>query len=1253
LGDRVRSSHHSLLYHAIREADSRTVLLKLYLSDRQRRGSSKAQHEFDTLRRVESTGIPRALDLDWSTGSPVLVLECVSGQPLSKHLRHGPFDLEAWMDVAIMATEILEQIHAERILHKDLTPDNILFDPIEQRVWICDFGLSGELGSAARTRDPLDATAEESLNYISPEQTGRMNRGCDIRSDLYSLGATLYHLLTGRPPFSLNDPIELVHAHLARLPDVPCEIRTDLPALISDLILKLLAKEPHQRYQSARTLHHDLVACRDQYEAKGRIDSGFVLASADAVVAPRFEPKLYGREAEVTELVAAFELASQGRAQLVWLEGPSGAGKSSLVEQLRPRLTETRGYLLIGKFDLYGARPYSAWISAISSLVQQLLIESDTRLDAWRKELATGLGPVAGALVDLVPDLEVILGEVPLPPPLESREALARLSLALQRLISVCATTDHPLAIFIDDVQWSDAASRKLLQRVLQDRNSALLLIGASRDTGSEGALAELIARETSAPDHTVIPIAELSSQATLRMLADALGQAPEQVAELAEFAGRRVGRLPTQLRDFVEHLHVGGLLRFEPGRGWTWDLQEIARVEAPDSAVELLNGKLDRLSEGSRWAIELASCVGDEFDVHALAEVSGRTHKEVSGSLFPLSDAGLIIPSTNGFRFAHDRIREHVQSGLSDVDRARVHASIAHWLLAGTTNPETSPRAAEIAEHLNRIPVLPEELRQISMRLNLAAGRKSLSVGATESAAAHFEVARVLMDAEPADIPQELEREIYRASAEGALQRHRYTEAIEWIDRLDPTSLSALEVARVESLRIQVFALCKTSMECVRLTLEVLARLGVRWPLHPWRLRAQWELWQIARTLERRKYPELVAPAKKIRPQDVAQLLILRSASAALARVDVNLAVLATCLSLRSMLRDGFMTPPGFGIAVYSTYLYLFLGQKRLAERLARLALDWTQRMADPARPRTRMMVEVLLHPFLKPRREALASIDEIEESARECGDLEFAHYARFNCICYLALAGDPVAALARKFEALEVTVSHGEQWADEVARCSGIYRKLGGHETTPDGLDGAYLDQLRSEGTTHPHQRHSATLWLLTLATFGLHRRILEHARATEKSLFQTAPFVHVTDYVFYRGLACGVLAGGARSRERRLHLKLLRKSLRHLVLRARHGPDFLHMANFLHAEQQRLAGHLERSRALYEQTAKRAREQGFVHHEALAHERHASLLANSKRYTDARVILRKAVLAYSEWGARGKVKLLEHEHPGLHES
>ncbi len=1251
----LSSTPHSEVWQAARDAEPREVLLKLYLSGPRQDPGSRAARELEILRRIEMPGIPRALALDRSTEHPILVLERVPGVTLASQLAHGPLAVDAWLALAIELTDLVARIHEKRVLHKELTPENVRVERGTGKVWIVDFSFASELG-AAELSGP-DASLEGTLAYIAPEQTGRMNRGCDARSDLYTLGATLYHALTGRPPFEEQDPLELIHAHIARLPGAPHELRPELSRVLSDMLQKLLRKQPEERYQSARGLHADLLECREQLASSGRIIGGFALGAAEVPDRPRFSRTLYGREREIEALHDVLARAAAGSAQTLWIGGEAGMGKSALVDELRPELAQRGGYLALAGFDAYRDVPYAGWAAALESLVQQILLESDVRLARWRRELGEGLGNIGQALIDLVPDLRFVLGEVPPAPKLGPRETHARLSLALQRFVRACATADHPLVLFLDNLEAIDAASRALLEElVCSGQPAALLVIGAYRPepAGGERSIAALLERLSARGiPFERIELVPLTGEATAAMLADALGRPREQVSGLAECIARKTDRSPLLIQQFVSHLHTQGLIRFEHPQGWSWRDSAIAAADIPEGAVSMMVAKLERLERAALDVVQFASCVGDEFDAEMLTELSERPRETLDAALFALVEEGLIAPSRGGFRFVHNRIREAAQGLLSEQARSRIHHETAQLLLARIPEAERSARVFEIVEHLNRArTLLADDQCIVAAELNLDAGNHALASGAVESAAGYFGVARGLLRETDWEQHARLGFDLHLQSADCALRTGDFATALALLDVLERRELELMDATRVTAKRIQVFTLTLHPEECARYVLAVLRRLGVRWPLRPSPLRARLALRGTQWRMRMRRHRwDLFRPATKADPRRLAPLMILGVGAGITARVDLHLGVLASCWALTSNLKHGYLARPGYTLAVYASFLELVLNDSDSAQRGTELALSLSKNVPDPLySPRTEMQVHGLARPWWMRRRQAIAPLDAISESMKEVGDLEYADYARFLKIVFRALAGDPVASIDRLLGDMAESVRRSRHRYPEQERCHQVFRYLAERPSTPDWTVVVAESDAWIRANHGSAESYIRTLWLLVLCVYGQHELAFRQSEQMGERLFKVAPYVQIADHTFYRGLAAAALAGTERGMRRRRHARELRRSAKRLRLWARSGPDFVHMAIFLEAERACLRGDLQRARHLYRDAAQRARSQEFPHHAALANERLALSFEAERRERDAAVALRDAVALYQAWGALAKAEELNARREAL---
>jgi hypothetical protein len=1237
LGKCLRSSTSLEEYTAVRQADGREVTLKRYRKDKAG-PSSRAALEFDALRAVAGPGIPEAVELVRpEDASPVLVLAPSPGLPLLAWIEtHQPAST-AFLEVALQIVALLGRVHDARMVHRSVSPSAIWVVPETRLVQLGEFGLAQPLGTATASGargTGAHERAVSSLRYISPEQTGRMGRGVDLRSDLYSLGATLYHAVTGSPPFDDKDPLSLIHAHMAKLPAAALELRPDLPARLSRILSKLLQKSPEERYQTAHALHRDLEECRGQLERTGAIDDAVPLARTDVPHRPLFTRRLYGREPELRSLNEAWAAAAAGATTAIFLAGPPGVGKSALVHELRAPIACARGYLASGKFDLYRRDlPYSGFLQAFESFAQQILTESDVSLARWREELGAGLGAIARVLVDLVPDLGHVLRDSEPVPPLDPSETLARLSLAVQRIVHSIATPEHPLALFLDDMQWADAGSFELLRvLLLQTEPRALLVLVAYRDGEIDAThpLRALDAELERSP--RTLALAALSDAECTQMLADALGHGADEVSTLAECIARKTGRVPLIIQQFLQHLYDARMVIFHEG-GWTWNDATLAALDIPESAVEMMTAKIACLDSRGGEVLKLASCLGDAFDVAALAEITGLEIATLRPALHVLADEGLLAPCPQGFRFVHDRIREAAQALWTDAERTAFHYRAGRRLLERTPAAALDERLFEILDHLNRgaTHVRADERAQL-VELNLRAGRKALKTGAAAAAEPYLARARELfVDSDWARDPTG-SFELFVLSADRSTSGRQYDQALAFLDLLDRRpALSRLDRARIAARRTAIYSISRTPREAADVGLAGLAALGMHLPADPslaqvWYsiLRAMW--WMRLRT--EREFPG-------VDPRDQSWVpiqMVSRELIAPAFRSNWRLQALLSTTSLHITLRHG-SEAPAFSLSGAAMTISNYTGNYTLGSRLADVVLKLLE--LAPTQPgfyRARMSTLAFIKAFVVPRRSLLPEMRRCRDEALEHGDVTFALYSE-NLYGYLMwTVGErlrKVELTRREFIKLGQSVGYADwkaltHFLPVLAALTGS-GSMEREELPPAVLASANLLPIRSAWIACRCMRGEFTDAFLESETLHVDIDRLYCA------------FPHVTEVWLFRGLSAAALATDARAGARRRYRRVLRESLRRLQRWSRHGPaNFAHAARLLEAERARLGGRITYALLLYKRAAELAHTHEYLHHEALIHERRARLLVRLRRETEGTTALQRAAELYEEWGA-----------------
>src|ERR1700678_276502 len=631
------------------DVDLPTILLVGAVSEHPVPGAlERLEHAYSLRDELDSDWAARPLPLIHQEGRPVLVMDDRGGVPLDQSLSQ-PLDLAVWLRVAIGLSTAIGHLHQRGIIHKDIKPANVLINPITGQCWLTGLLVASRLRRERQAAEPPEMIAG-TLPYMAPEQTGRMNRSIDSRSDLYSLGVTFYRMLTGVLPFTASDPMEWVHCHIARQPIAPDQLRNEIPAPLSAMVMKLLAKTAGERYQPGAGVEADLRKCLLAWEPLGRIEP-FPVGAQDVSGRLLIPERLYGREREIDALLASFDrVVTNGESELVLVSGYSGIGKSSVVHEVHKVLVPPRGLFASGKFDQYKRDiPYATLAQAFHSLVRPLLGRSDAELGRWRDVLSKALGPHGQLVTNLVPELELVIGRQPPVPELPPHEAQNRFQTVFRRFLSVFARKEHPLALFLDDLQWLDTATIELLEHlVTHSEVRYLLLIGAYRnnEVGATHPLRRMseAIRKAGARVHEIV-LEPLRIDDVSRLVAGALQCELEPARPLAELVQAKTGGNPFFAIQFFKGLAEEGMLSFNPvALAWEWDINRIRAKNYPDNVVDLVAGKLKRFAVITQEALKQFACLGNVADVATLIRVHGQTEEALNTALWEAVLAGLVV---------------------------------------------------------------------------------------------------------------------------------------------------------------------------------------------------------------------------------------------------------------------------------------------------------------------------------------------------------------------------------------------------------------------------------------------------------------------------------------------------------------------------------------------------------------------------------------------------------------------------------
>lgn len=759
----IFSNGRTLVCRALREADGKRVILKQLEEELPDPGKlSRFSFSYDVLCQFDHPNIIKALQWLKGQNPPTIVLEDSNSIDLTRYLRtfsNNRLPVDTFLNIAVQLADALSVIHHAQVIHKDLHPGNILINPDTGQVQIIDFGLASLL---SREQPALESPErlEGVLAYISPEQTGRMNRAVDYRTDFYTLGVTFYHLLCGDVPFHADDALGLVHAHIAKTQTPVSRIRGDVPAVLSQIVDKLLNKTAEERYQSALGLSKDLQRCRSAIMMNKPLPD-FPLALDD--IPDRFQvpQKLYGREQEVNLLLRRFFQAAGGKPKLLAVSGYSGIGKSALVHEVHKPIASYNGLFLSGKFDQFQRNiPYSALRQALKTWLQHTLSLSDKKLAEQRGLITSKLGANARVLIDFMSDFAHLLGDMPAVASLGVDETKYRFHNVFQQFIQLI-TYKRPLVIFIDDIQWADRGTLDLLPLLISEEGSRLLVVVAYRDNEVDAlhpAIKTLDAIEASTITGkalSYIRLGPLTVEQMSGLLQDALYRPHDEVFPLAELIHQKTAGNPFFVGEFLKTLYTGGLLNFNLNQQrWCWSLEDIQAKDITDNVVELMLEKLQQQPEETQGLIQLAACVGSRFDLKLLAIVAGQPLLNVSRGIWPALRDGLLIqeggdwfpgmvqqhsenentsPLLPQCRFIHDRMLQAAYESMSEQLRKKTHLHIGRLLRQHLNDSQRDEDRFAITEQLNQgrslIHDSKERERLIAMNLDSATRARNASV--------------------------------------------------------------------------------------------------------------------------------------------------------------------------------------------------------------------------------------------------------------------------------------------------------------------------------------------------------------------------------------------------------------------------------------------------------------------------------------------------------------------------------------------
>nr|WP_276599597.1 AAA family ATPase [Nannocystis sp. SCPEA4] len=1262
---------------ATRVADGRLVILKVPRTDgvtHQR--LAELRHEYDVAARLKLGGVVQALALE-ERGLPFLVFEDFGGLSLTQCFP-SKVGVGSFLNIALQVTETLAAIHEHGVIHKDIKPANIILNPRTGEVKLTDFAIASRLATESVSLAAPDRLVG-TLAYMAPEQTGRVGRGIDQRADLYALGVTFFELLTGRRPFAQSDAMELVHAHLARSPPEPHSIEPSIGRELSAIVLKLMAKNVDERYRSAHALRADLEYLRSTLGGESTPEVAVPRPRRSAEF--RLPQRLYGRADERARLLAAFELAAAGARALALISGYSGTGKSALVHELHQPIVARRGNFIAGKFDQYNRHvPFASLLQTLRQLVELVLAGTTGDVERWRRRLVDALGAQMAVLVDTLPDLQHVVGEQPSPPPVSAAEAQNRLHLAVLRFIGVFADREHPLVVFLDDLQWADGATIRLLGALMSDHDLRhVLVIGAYRDHEVDVGhpLRKAIA-ELDAAGATIerIELAPLGRGEVSAIVADALAEPVAAVADLAAEIHQRTEGNPLFVREFLRVIHGDELIRFSPELGrWTWDLAELRAASIPDDVAELLLDRVRKLGPEVRALLTCAACIGVSFDLETLAAASGRPTDAIGPALWEAIQRGLVVPIDPEYRllpygaggqlpnvrlrFLHDRVRQAAYSLLGADELPRVHLAIGRHLLATAVARDRSELPAAVS-HLNlgraHLEGPGEQLELAA--LDLEAGRRAKAATAHDAAVGFLRVGAGLLGEAHWRTHYHLIHALHLELAECEYLCGDFARAEQVFDVLIERAASRRDALAARSLRVVLYVTIGRSGDALTTGVAALRLAGLDVPDGDDALRAAAEA-ERADLQRRLADAPIAALVDRPRAADPEFCSVIKLITDLLAPAQLTRQPLFEYLCLKQInlsLEHGHADASPYGYLVYAFYLTTSRGAVRLAHEFGEAALVVNDRLGNVDQvPRLSFVFGSILH-YYRPLPEVLEYLERARYHGLETGDYIFVSYACSHSAIVQFGAGTPLRSLAAQTDEY-LHLMRRTRVASSTAALKVVRRLvacLQGETAGPTSLGGPEFDEDAFFAAAERDRLTFATLWycIAKLYLCLVHGELDAAKRwiaAAEQRLLNSSWYL-TTELALYAALVHAAIArrGGDEAAAARQRLDELRA--RYAAWADSCPENFAHKLALIDAERAALAGDELAAMSAYDAAIAGSHRGGHLGTEALAAELAAAFHVRGGRDSLAATLLADAEAVWRRWGAVPRADALLAVHGEL---
>jgi len=1285
--ERVYESSNSLVYRGIEQTGARPVILKLLKQDYPNREELiRYEQEYNITRNLKMADVITAYDLIKYQNSLVIVLEDFGGQSLDIILKKCTFSIQEFLEISIKITTALEEIHNSNIIHKDINPSNIVYNQATKELKIIDFGISIVLPKEKPTlKNPN--TVEGTLAYISPEQTGRTNLFLDYRSDFYSLGVTFYELLTNNKPFIKEDLLELLYCHLAVMPKSPHECCSEIPSVLSDIVIKLMDKNPDKRYQSAWGIKKDLEICLKQLKNHQKI-TNFKLASQDFVSRFNLSQKIYGRKQEIDTLLNIFKKIQNKESKtnaVILISGYSGIGKSALVKEIYRPITEAKGYFIEGKFDQYQKDiPYSAIIKAFEKLIDYLLFENETELQRWREKLLEILGSNAGVIIEVIPKLELIIGKVLPASILPGKESENRFNIVFQNFIKVFVSEERPLVIFLDDLHWADFASLHLIKLITTEiESNNILLIGAYRDN-EVNSLPHLIPTIEEIEKTGVIcekivlyPLKELDINS---LITDSFNCSSEVANPLMELIFSKTGGNPFFVNEFLRTLYQEGIIYFDKNkRKWHWDIQLIKTKNITDNVVSLLLQKINKLNQETQNLLQIAACIGEQFDIETLAIISENTLQQtalllreavIAGLISPLSDAYKIIELNIQqskdrvkveYKFVHDRIQQAAYSLISFEQKPILHRRIGQLVLEKTRLNERDNKIFFLVYNLNlgRELINCQQEKYELAKLNLIAAKKAKGSAANETAFNYVTIAISLLDLNSWDRFYDFTLELYTEAVEASYLSGNFSTMKQLANQVLKNANNLLDKIKIYELEIEASIIQKQFSKALKTGLAILKILGINLVPNPNKLHILLEVIKIKLSLAGKNTEELANLPLMKDNYKLAAMRILSSIHPVAHLSYPNLVPLIIFKQINLSIKYGNSLLSPFAYASYGVLLY-FLSLKPknidLAYKFGQLGLKLAFQFnsKDQIIKTTLMFYYYIIH-LKNDFKQGFKSLQEAFFLGIESGNLQFAGWCGLiyaTCIYYTGQNLQEISLQMKYYGQMLKKIKQKVAF-DILQIChQPILNLLGQNENPCLFIGDVYneevmlplYDKVYNKSELFNFYFHK----LIICYIFNNYDEAIKNAMMAEQYLDGSEGILDIALFSLYDSLARLARYCSLSKSEQKLTLSKIKTNQKQLNKWALNAPmNYLNKYYLVEAEKNRVIGKKLEAIQCYDRAINLSKTNEFTQEEGIANELTAIFYLSENKANIAKVYLKQAYYCYEKWGAQAKLKVFIEQY------